>query len=97
VLAPLKPVQDKLYDEIVARIKQDDASVPYRERGWWYYSRFEAGKDYPIHARRKDAAGIDAARSSRPTRPPISPAKRCCWTSTRWRPARTTTRSAGAR
>lgn len=61
LLAPLKPVQDKLYDEIVARIKQDDASVPYRDRGWWYYSRFEAGKDYPIHARRKDAPGNGAA------------------------------------
>lgn len=60
VLAPSKPVQDKLYEEIVARIKQDDASVPYRERGWWYYSRFETGKDYPIHARRRDGAGIDA-------------------------------------
>ncbi len=60
LLAPLKPVQDKLYDEIVARIKQDDASVPYRDRGWWYYSRFETRKDYPIHARRKDAPGTDA-------------------------------------
>ncbi len=60
LLAPLKPVQDKLYDEIVARIKQDDASVPFRERGWWYYTRFQKGQDYPIHARRKDAAGIDA-------------------------------------
>ncbi len=60
LLAPLKPVQDALYDEIVTRVKQDDASVPYRDRGWWYYSRFEAGKDYPIHARRKDADGIDA-------------------------------------
>ena len=60
LLAPLKPVQDQLYDEIVARIKQDDASVPYRERGWWYYSRFEQGKDYPIHARRRDGAGVDA-------------------------------------
>ena len=60
VLAPLKPVQDTLYDEIVARIKQDDASVPFRERGYWYYARFETGKDYPIHARRKDAGGIDA-------------------------------------
>jgi len=60
VMAPLKPLQDKLYDEIVGRIKQDDASVPYRERGWWYYSRFEAGKDYPIQARRKDASGVDA-------------------------------------
>ena len=60
LLGPLKPVQDKLYDEIVARIKQDDASVPARDRGYWYYSRFETGKDYPVHARRKDAKGLDA-------------------------------------
>lgn len=53
VLAPLKPLEDKLYEEIVARIKQDDSSVPYRERGYWYYSRYETGKDYPIQARRK--------------------------------------------
>ncbi len=53
LLAPLKPLQEALYGEIVGRIKQDDASVPYRERGYWYYTRFETGKDYPIHARRK--------------------------------------------
>ena len=53
VLAPTKALQETLYNEIVGRIKQDDASVPYRERGYWYYSRFEAGKDYPIQARRK--------------------------------------------
>ncbi len=53
VLAPTKPLQEKLYSEIVGRIKQDDASVPYRERGYWYYTRFETGKDYPIQARRK--------------------------------------------
>ena len=53
LMAPLKPLQDKLYDEVVARIKQDDSSVPYRERGYWYYTRFETGQDYPIHARRK--------------------------------------------
>ncbi|KGQ17997.1 Protease II [Lysobacter dokdonensis DS-58] len=58
-MAPLKPLQETLYEEIVGRIKQDDASVPYRERGYWYYSRFETGKDYPIHARRKGA--MDAA------------------------------------
>ncbi|MFT4248739.1 MAG: S9 family peptidase [Pseudomonas sp.] len=61
LMAPLKPLEDKLYSEIVARIKQDDASVPYRERGWWYYSRFETGKDYPVQARRKDGAGVDAS------------------------------------
>jgi oligopeptidase B len=60
LLAPLKPVEDKLYGEIVARIKQDDSSVPYRERGYWYYSRFVAGKDYPVHARRRDGQGVDA-------------------------------------
>ncbi len=53
VMAPLKPLEERLYEEIVGRIKQDDASVPYRERGYWYYSRFETGKDYPIQARRK--------------------------------------------
>jgi len=61
VMAPLKPREDALYDEIVARIKQDDASVPVRERGWWYYARYETGRDYPIQARRRDGAGVDAA------------------------------------
>ncbi|MCC8362899.1 S9 family peptidase [Lysobacter sp. A6] len=52
-MSPLKPLQEEVYEEIVGRIKQDDASVPYLERGYWYYTRFETGKDYPIHARRK--------------------------------------------
>ncbi|WP_394539707.1 S9 family peptidase [Lysobacter enzymogenes] len=59
VMKPLKPLEDKLYGEIVGRIKQDDSSVPYRERGFWYYTRFETGQDYPIHARRK--GDMDAA------------------------------------
>jgi oligopeptidase B len=53
LMQPLKPLEDALYGEIVARIKQDDSSVPYRERGYWYYTRYETGQDYPIHARRK--------------------------------------------
>ena len=60
VMAPLKPGEDRLYEEIVGRIKQDDSSIPARERGWWYYARYEAGKDYPIHARREDGPGVDA-------------------------------------
>src|SRR3546814_18414515 len=60
VMAPLKPLQDRLYEEIVARIKQDDSSVPVRERGWWYYERFEKGQDYPVHARRRDGDHTDA-------------------------------------
>jgi oligopeptidase B len=52
VLAPTKPLQDKLFNEIISRIKQDDSSVPARDRGYWYYTRFETGQDYPILARR---------------------------------------------
>lgn len=56
VMAPLKPLQDTLYGEIVGRIKQDDDSVPYRERGYWYFSRFKAGQDYPVYIRARAAA-----------------------------------------
>ncbi len=52
LLASSKGLQDKLFIEITGRIKQDDASVPYRLRGYWYYTRFETGKDYAISARR---------------------------------------------
>jgi oligopeptidase B len=60
VMAPLRPLQESLYQEIVSRIKQDDASVPYPKRGRWYYTRFAAGKDYPIHAFRPAADGVTA-------------------------------------
>jgi len=53
MLAHTRPAQEALYSEIIGRIKQDDASVPFKKNGYWYYSRFEAGKEYPIHARRK--------------------------------------------
>jgi oligopeptidase B len=52
-LAALKPLQDKLYQETVSHIKQDDSSVPYRKNGYWYQNRFETGADYPIIERRK--------------------------------------------
>jgi oligopeptidase B len=52
MLAPTKPLQTQLFNEIVSRIKQDDSSVPVRDRGYWYYIRFEKGADYPILARK---------------------------------------------
>jgi oligopeptidase B len=52
VLAPTKALREKLYSEIISRIKQDDSSVPFRRRGYWYYSRFEKGQDYPVIARK---------------------------------------------
>jgi oligopeptidase B len=42
-----------LYEEIIGRIKQDDRSVPYRLNGYYYYTRYEEGKEYPFHCRKK--------------------------------------------
>jgi oligopeptidase B len=56
--AHTQALEDKVYDEIVGRIKQDDSTVPYRLRGYWYYTRFETGKEYPIFARK--AGSLDA-------------------------------------
>lgn len=49
-----EPLQEKLYEEMVGRIKQDDESVPYQENGYWYYTRYEKGKEYPIYCRKKE-------------------------------------------
>ncbi len=48
-----KPLQEKLVEEFRARIKQTDISVPYRRGNYYYYSRTEAGKDYPVYCRKK--------------------------------------------
>ncbi|MFN2474231.1 MAG: S9 family peptidase, partial [Sphingomicrobium sp.] len=52
-MAPLRPLQAKLYQEITSRLKQDDSSVPLRRGSYYYYSRFTPGQDYPIVARKK--------------------------------------------
>ena len=59
MLAHVKPLQDKLYAEITARIRQDDVTVPYRKRGYWYYKRFDAGEEYPVHARKAGSLQAD--------------------------------------
>ena len=48
-----EPLQKQIFDEIVARIPQSDQSVPVREAGFFWYQRFEPGREYPIYARRK--------------------------------------------
>lgn len=52
-MAPLKPLADTLYAETVLHIQQDDTTVPYRENGWWYQTRFVKGGDYPLVERRR--------------------------------------------
>jgi oligopeptidase B len=49
-----EPLQEALYREMLARIKEDDTTVPYRFGDWLYYSRTEKGKQYPIHCRKRD-------------------------------------------
>ena len=53
-LAPVQPLIDELYREIVGRIKEDDSSVPVRYRGYWYATRFVSGGQYPVIVRWAD-------------------------------------------
>jgi len=53
VLGPTQELRDTLYGEMLGRIKQTDVGVPYRYRGWWYYSRTEEGKQYSILCRKR--------------------------------------------
>ena len=45
--------QERLYQEILGRIKETDLSVPYKRAGYWYYTKTEAGKQYPVYARKR--------------------------------------------
>ena len=53
VMAPLAELRQTLYDELKARVKEDDSSVPVERKGYAYYVRFETGQEYAIHCRRK--------------------------------------------
>ncbi len=55
-LAGTKTLQQKLVAEIKARIKQEDATVPYRDNGYLYYSRFEFGGELPIYCRKQGSS-----------------------------------------
>jgi len=53
VMKHTKKFQEKLFDEIVGRIKQTDVSVPYKSNGYFYSRRYEKDKEYPIYTRKK--------------------------------------------
>jgi oligopeptidase B len=57
VLLPTEGLQEKLYQEMLGRIQQTDLSVPYRLRGYSYFTRTEEGKQYPVRCRRCDIEG----------------------------------------
>ncbi len=53
MLAHTKDFQEKLFQEMKGRIKEEDQSVPYKENGYWYLTRYEQGQEYPIYSRKK--------------------------------------------
>src|SRR3970040_398839 len=53
--AHTKGFQKELFEEMKGRIKEDDESVPYLYNGYYYITRFETGKDYPIYSRKKES------------------------------------------
>jgi oligopeptidase B len=57
ILGPTEPIQEALYQEMLGRILQTDLSVPYRLRGYLYFTCTEVGKQYPVHCRRVDGGG----------------------------------------
>ena len=59
MMAPMRGMQEILFDEIKGRIKEDDESAPYRRGDYFYYYRHVEGSEYPIYARKKGA--LDAA------------------------------------
>jgi oligopeptidase B len=59
VMKPTAALQEKLYNEMVSHIKETDQQVPYRRGDYFYYTRTEKGKQYPIFCRKK--GGTDAA------------------------------------
>ncbi len=53
LMSHLTGLQDELFEEIKGRIKQKDETVPQLDNGYWYYTRYEEGMEYPIHCRKK--------------------------------------------
>jgi oligopeptidase B len=57
VMAKTEELQAKLYAEMLSHIKETDVSVPFLDRGWYYYTRTIEGRQYPIHCRRLGGGG----------------------------------------
>jgi oligopeptidase B len=54
VMKDTEELQEKIYGEIIGRIKQTDLSVPYFSNEYFYYVRYEEGKEYPVYCRKKE-------------------------------------------
>ncbi|MGA2604653.1 MAG: S9 family peptidase [Verrucomicrobiia bacterium] len=52
-MKPTKPLQENIYNEMLARVQEPDDTVPYRDGDWLYYRRTEPGKQYPTYLRKR--------------------------------------------
>ena len=59
MLADTSGLKQRLVDEMAARMKQEDVSAPYRHGEYFYYRRYEEGRDYPVYCRRKGSLTAD--------------------------------------
>ncbi len=59
MMSHLEKFQDKLFEEMKGRIKEDDQSVPYKNRGYYYITRYEKGQEYPIYSRKEGSLDAD--------------------------------------
>ena len=55
LMKPTEALQETLYQEMLSRVDQTDASVPFQKGEFLYYTRYEAGKQYPVYARKRSA------------------------------------------
>jgi len=59
MMAHTEDFQKSLFEEMKGRIKEDDTTVPYKLNGYWYITRYEKGKDYPVYIRKKKSLEAD--------------------------------------
>jgi len=53
LLAPIAPLKETIYEELVGRLEKDDSTVPVYQNGYWYYRRFSGDMEYPLYARKQ--------------------------------------------
>jgi oligopeptidase B len=59
IMAHTEGFQKDLFEEMKGRIKEDDSTVPYKLNGYWYITKYETGKDYPIYLRKKGSLNAE--------------------------------------
>ena len=55
MMASTRDFQQQLFEEMKGRIKENDESLPYKDNGYFYYTRFQEGKQYPVFVRKKES------------------------------------------